>query len=288
MPRVRARRDGRVLPMSHPPLLPVACATSPSPPRSRAALPFPRGPRGPACRPTGGSATRLSAPRPSTSLVSFGGRPAPARSLWRGPSIRSPPGRCGRSRGSWGTSRDLRHAGVRTRRGRRDEAGAVRGILGYVEGGTLQLDELGYFAPEALAQLSDVIKTGQYRRWGSNASRRADVRFVATTSRTDSDFPPGALETFTRRIDLPPLRERLEDVPLLVRHFAVERGANAEEVEPCVYEGPAETREARVHWRMIDELLRQPMSGNGWDVSRSVAVSHVSDFRGCAGGTETC
>ena len=237
--------------MSHPPLLPVACATSPSPPRSRAALPFPRGPRGPACRPTGGSATRLSAPRPSTSLVSFGeagtGKELVARAVHQesARSVRPLAWIVGGHPETFGMQVFGHDADAETKRVQ------YGGILGYVEGGTLQLDELGYFAPEALAQLSDVIKTGQYRRWGSNASRRADVRFVATTSRTDSDFPPGALETFTRRIDSPPLRERLEDVPLLVRHFAVERGANAEEVEPCVYEGPAETREARVHWRMI-------------------------------------
>ncbi len=107
--------------------------------------------------------------------------------------------------------------------------GAERKRVGKFEqchGGTLFLDEIGDMTPLTQAKILRVLQDGAFQRVGSNASVRADVRIVAATSRNlESMIAEGRfredlyyrLNTCTIR--LPPLRERREDIALLVRHF---------------------------------------------------------------------
>lgn len=101
-----------------------------------------------------------------------------------------------------------------------------KGLIEGVEEGTLFLDEIGEIGPAIQAKLLRVLETGQYRRVGGNKDLRADVRIVAATNRDlqqmseSGDFRSDLfyrLSVFV--IDLPPLRERREDIPLLVEHF---------------------------------------------------------------------
>jgi two-component system response regulator HydG len=101
-----------------------------------------------------------------------------------------------------------------------------RGLFLEADGGTLFLDEIGDMAPELQAKLLRVLEDGEVRAVGADAARKVDVRVVAATHQE--------LETRVRegrfRQDLfyrlnvvplrvPPLRERREDIPLLVEHF---------------------------------------------------------------------
>jgi PAS domain S-box-containing protein len=107
--------------------------------------------------------------------------------------------------------------------------GAVERKVGRFEladGGTLFLDEIGELPMELQPKLLRVLQDGEFERLGSTQSIRADVRVIAATNRNLSQ------EVHARRfradlfyrlnvypITVPPLRQRREDIPLLVEHF---------------------------------------------------------------------
>jgi transcriptional regulator with PAS, ATPase and Fis domain len=91
---------------------------------------------------------------------------------------------------------------------------------------SLFLDEIGEIDPPIQAKLLRVLETGQYRRLGGIKDLQADVRIVAATNRNLAQMSKGGqfradlyyrLSAFTLRI--PPLRERLQDIPALIEHF---------------------------------------------------------------------
>jgi two-component system response regulator HydG len=114
-------------------------------------------------------------------------------------------------------------------------AGAARaGLIEHASTGTLFLDEIGTMAKGLQAKLLRALEAGEVRRIGENETRRVDVRFVAATNLDiQSAVDTGEFRTdlFYRlnvhRIHLPPLRERGEDIRLLVEHFLVRYGGGA-------------------------------------------------------------
>jgi transcriptional regulator with GAF, ATPase, and Fis domain len=100
------------------------------------------------------------------------------------------------------------------------------GLFEDADGGTLFLDEIGELSARAQAKLLRVLQDGEVRRVGENVSRRVDVRIVAATNRRlDQEAAAGRFRTDLRfrldvvRIDVPPLRDRSGDVPLLASRF---------------------------------------------------------------------
>ena len=95
-----------------------------------------------------------------------------------------------------------------------------------VDGGTLFLDEIGDMPLSAQAKMLRVLQDGSFERVGSNKTLRADVRVIAATNQNLDELVEEGLfrrDLYYRlkvfAIRLPPLRERLDDLPLLVDYF---------------------------------------------------------------------
>jgi PAS domain S-box-containing protein len=115
--------------------------------------------------------------------------------------------------------------------------GAIARRIGRFEladGGTILLDEVGELSPEVQAKLLRVLQEGQFERVGSVKTVRVDVRVIAATNRdlaravADGRFRADLfyrLNVFP--IQLPPLRERREDIPLVAKYFTAKYAAQA-------------------------------------------------------------
>ncbi|GAM09186.1 transcriptional regulatory protein ZraR [Geobacter sp. OR-1] len=101
-----------------------------------------------------------------------------------------------------------------------------KGLFEAADGGTIFLDEIGDITPKLQAELLRVLDTGEVRPVGGTQSKKVDVRLIAATNKNleegirDGWFREDLfyrLNVFT--ITMPPLRERMGSLPLLVHHF---------------------------------------------------------------------
>jgi DNA-binding NtrC family response regulator len=158
------------------------------------------------------------------------------------------------------------------------------------DGGTLFLDEIGDMPLGSQAKLLRVLQEQAFERVGSNETIRTDVRLLAATHRdltawsAEGKFRPDLyyrLSVFT--IPLPPLRQRVEDLPALVQHylrrFCGEMGREVREVDPEVlkrlgsYSWPGNVRELQSVLKqallrasgtiLLPAFLPEPLGGSG-------------------------
>jgi DNA-binding NtrC family response regulator len=94
------------------------------------------------------------------------------------------------------------------------------------DGGTIFLDEIGELSPAIQSKLLRVLQSKEFERIGENTTRKVDVRVISATNRNiDEALRENTFreDLFFRlnaiRIKLPPLRERPDDIPLLIHHF---------------------------------------------------------------------
>jgi DNA-binding NtrC family response regulator len=164
--------------------------------------------------------------------------------------------------------------------------------------GTMFLDEIGDMTPFTQAKLLRVIESKEFHRLGGKTQVSVNVRFVAATNRNLEDMASEGkfrqdlyYRLNTVRIHLPPLRDRKEDIPLLIRHYMRELSAQnqkrvtemSDEVWTCLmsYDWPGNIRELKnllegvlvnsvqgtIHFDDLPEQFRQrlekPVSADG-------------------------
>src|SRR5436853_2054471 len=142
-----------------------------------------------------------------------------------------------------------------------DRAGAFE----VADGGTLFLDEVGNMPMQQQAKLLRVLQTGEFTPVGSSKVKRADVRVLAATNAHLHDgvsqgrFREDLLYRLnTVEVQLPPLRDRLDDVPQLAQFFLkriVDRGG---------------TPARRFSRDALEALVRQPWRGNVRELEHAV------------------
>jgi len=98
-----------------------------------------------------------------------------------------------------------------------------QGLFERAHGGTLFLDEIGEMPLALQAKLLRALESGEFRRVGSDQTRRADVRIVCATNRNLRDHPGFRQDLYFRiacvRVRMPALAERTEDIPALADLF---------------------------------------------------------------------
>lgn len=125
------------------------------------------------------------------------------------------------------------------------------------DGGTIFLDEIGELSPNTQVKLLRVLQDGEYERIGSTTTRNVHVRIIAATNRDlETEVSRGSFrpDLFYRLnvfpIHVPPLRERLEDIPQLVTHIVSKAKAK---IGKPIEEIPKEA---------LDELMAYDWPGN--------------------------
>jgi transcriptional regulator with PAS, ATPase and Fis domain len=145
--------------------------------------------------------------------------------------------------------------------------GAIRlkqGLFELAHHGTIFLDEIAELTPELQVKLLRVLETGTFRRLGGTADIKVEVRVIAATNRPlelllrEGRFREDLfyrLNVFP--IDVPPLRERTDDVPLLAQHF-IRTGSIASK------------RSTRLSPAALQALLQYPWPGNVRELANAI------------------
>ncbi|MEM6392621.1 MAG: sigma-54 dependent transcriptional regulator, partial [Planctomycetota bacterium] len=118
-----------------------------------------------------------------------------------------------------------------------------QGRFEYAHGGTLFLDEVGDMPKAMQAKLLRVLESGEVVRLGSNETRLVDVRLISATNRDlDAMVKDGSFreDLYFRirgvELSIPPLRQRREDIALLVKHYTQRFAEEMERTAPTVSE----------------------------------------------------
>ncbi len=139
-------------------------------------------------------------------------------------------------------------------------SGAIRqhrGRFELADEGTILLDEIGEISPAMQVKLLRVLEDGEFQRIGGMETLKVDVRIIAATNRILSQEVEAGrfrqdlfyrLNVFT--IQLPPLRERTDDIPLLAEHFLRK------------YSAKNKKRVSRLHPSVIRQLMNYDWPGN--------------------------
>ena len=159
--------------------------------------------------------------------------------------------------------------------------GATQRRLGRFEladGGTIFLDEVGELSPDTQVALLRVLQEREFERVGGSEAIHVDVRIIAATNRDlSAAVANGAFrqDLFYRLnvfpLEMPPLRQRREDIPLLVEYFIHRYARNAGKSF------------RRVNRRTLDDLQSYPWPGNVRElqnvIERSVIVCDTEEFK---------
>jgi len=160
------------------------------------------------------------------------------------------------------------------------------GLIEQAAGGTLFLDEIGDLSQASQVKLLRLLEEGEYHQLGRDEPRRTNARILASTHRNlweqqkEGKFRKDLnFRLRTHRIYIPPLKERIDDIPLLVEHFLAEAARSLSKKAPTpppelsallkTYHFPGNVRELKA---MIFDAVSQHKGGV---LSLDVFRSHI-------------
>lgn len=136
-------------------------------------------------------------------------------------------------------------------------SGQDQGLLEQANGGTLFLEEISEMSKGLQAQLLRILESGELRRTGSEEAKSIDVRIIcSSTSSIEQLLSTGEFrqELYYRlndtQINVPPLRERIEDIPLLIKYFLEEVAFEKDQAKKDIEEAA------------IRKLMKREWTGN--------------------------
>jgi len=113
------------------------------------------------------------------------------------------------------------------------------GLIAQAAGGTLFLDEIGDLKEATQIKLLRLLQEGEYFPLGSDHPRKSDVRIVLATHRNLTEMVASGMfrqdlyyRLFAHQVSLPPLRERLDDIPLLLNHYLLDAAEGLNKKKP--------------------------------------------------------
>ena len=133
------------------------------------------------------------------------------------------------------------------------------GLVGQATGGTLFLDEIGELPQTLQAHLLRLLDGGEYQRLGEAHVRTADLRILAATNRPVEALKHDLAARFPLRLEVPPLRSRLDDVPLILRAMARRFSASDKALARAVLD---DAGEPNISCQLVEQLLRDPLRTN--------------------------
>lgn len=153
-----------------------------------------------------------------------------------------------------------------------------KGLFEAADGGTIFLDEIGDITPKLQAELLRVLDTGEVRPVGGAHAKTVDIRLIAATNR---NLEQGVKEGWFREdlyyrlnvftITMPPLRNRVESIPILAHHFLEKASAKLKKKIVGIEE------------RAIKAMVQHPWSGNIREmqnvIERAAVLTHDDIIR---------
>jgi two-component system nitrogen regulation response regulator GlnG len=165
------------------------------------------------------------------------------------------------------------------------------------DGGTLFLDEIGDMSPALQTRLLRVLAESEFYRVGGQSSITVDVRVIAATNQdlakavSDGRFREDLFHRLNvMRINTPPLRQRREDIPILIEHYLAEAGSElgtvAKSINPDAmeilmrYDWPGNVRQ------LVNATRRLTVTAPGNVITGSDIPEDLGGSAGIAGGEE--
>ncbi len=146
------------------------------------------------------------------------------------------------------------------------------GLFEQAEGGTLFLDEIGELPLLLQTKLLRVLQEREFKRVGCSVTRKSDVRIICASNRDlESQVKENSFrEDLFYRVNvvqllMPPLRERIEDIPLLVEHFCRK------------YQSDGQAAPATVTPGALKALMNHPFPGNIRELENCIERSLILD-----------
>lgn len=150
------------------------------------------------------------------------------------------------------------------------------GLIGAADGGTLLLDEFAELPVPQQTHLLRVLDAGEYHRLGESTARQSRFRLLGATNRGLDRIKDDVAARFSFQIEVPPLVERREDIPLLCQHLMTSLAARDPDLRARFFVG----ERPRLHHRLLRALLRHELSTNVRELRNLLLASASESHEG--------